>query len=361
MHIVGARPNYMKIAPIMREMHRYQDAFEQYLVHTGQHYGKQMSDIFFHELGMPAPDADLGVGSGTHSWQTAQIMIRFEPVMESFKPDWVVVAGDVNSTLACALVSAKCQIPVAHVEAGLRSFDRSMPEENNRVLTDHLSSLLFTPSEDADENLRREGINSEKIFRVGNVMIDTLVRLLPTTRHRWPELQRRYDLDRFVLVTLHRPTNVDDLSILRELIEALNILSMDVPILFPVHPRTYKNMVQAVSLPPPQRVRCVEPLGYVDFLTLQSHAALVLTDSGGIQEETTWLGVPCLTMRPNTDRPITISQGTNRLIGSTVQEILDAARAVLANPHRDNNVTHRPNLWDGCAAERIVAVMRSLT
>lgn len=311
LHVVGARPNFMKIAPIMREMAKHPDQLEQILVHTGQHYDANMSQVFFEELDLPRPDVNLDVGSGTHAWQTAQIMQRFETVLMDYKPDWVLVPGDVNSTIACALVAGKMGVKVAHVEAGLRSFDRTMPEEINRVLTDQISDLLLTPSRDADENLLREGIAPEKIRFVGNVMIDTLVRLLPKAEVRWPPLRDQYHLDHYILVTLHRPSNVDEPETLTEIMAALMEISRKIPVLFPVHPRT-RSRISTLDLPHNNnRLILTEPMGYLDFLALQMHAALLLTDSGGIQEESTYLGIPCLTARSNTERPVTVTHGTN--------------------------------------------------
>jgi UDP-N-acetylglucosamine 2-epimerase (non-hydrolysing) len=351
LHVVGARPNFMKIAPIMREMAKYPDRFEQILVHTGQHYDASMSQVFFDELELPIPDVNLGVGSGSHAWQTAQIMQKFEPVLMDFKPDWVIVPGDVNSTIACALVAGKLGVKVAHVEAGLRSFDRTMPEEINRILTDQISDLLLTPSRDADENLLREGIAPEKIRFVGNVMIDTLVRLLPKAEGRWPSLRDQCRLDHYILVTLHRPSNVDTPETLTEILAALMEFSREIPVLFPVHPRT-RSRISALDIPHnPSRLVLTEPMGYLDFLALQMHAALLLTDSGGIQEETTYLGIPCLTIRPNTERPVTLTHGTNRLVESRREKLIEAAREALGP-----SGIRKPALefWDGKAAERIV-------
>jgi UDP-N-acetylglucosamine 2-epimerase (non-hydrolysing) len=361
MHVVGARPNFMKAAPILREMAGFPDVFQQVLVHTGQHYDRKMSDVFFEELGLPEPDVNLEVGSGSHARQTAEIMIRFEPVLADFKPDWVVVPGDVNSTLACALVASKLGFRIAHVEAGLRSFDRSMPEEINRVLTDQISDLLLTPSSEAEVNLVREGVELQKIRFVGNVMIDTLVRLLPRAEERWTLVQSQLNSDRFVLVTLHRPSNVDSPSTLVEVVQALIELAREIPVVFPVHPRT-RQRIAAVSdergLHPPG-LQLMEPVGYLDFLALQAHACLVLTDSGGVQEETTYLGVPCLTLRPNTERPVTVTNGTNRLVESSRAAILASAREALrAHGAGPTEAAHRPEYWDGRTATRIAAELR---
>jgi UDP-N-acetylglucosamine 2-epimerase (non-hydrolysing) len=353
LHVVGARPNFMKVAPIMHEMAQHPGEFEQVLVHTGQHYDSRMSRVFFEELGLPRPDVNLEVGSGSHAWQTAQVMLRFERAVQEISPDWVVVVGDVNSTLACALVCSKMGIRVAHVEAGLRSCDRSMPEEINRLLTDQISDLLFTPSSDADENLLREGVAEEKINLVGNVMIDTLVRLTPKAQAQWPGLRERYGLRRFLLVTLHRPSNVDEAKGLKEILEALGEISEEIPVLFPVHPRTRQRIQDFGLQDTARKVRLLEPFGYLDFLALQAHADLVLTDSGGIQEETTYLDVPCLTVRPNTERPVTVLSGTNQLVESTRQALVDAIHSCLSVGKAPRKV---PPLWDGHTAKRIIQV-----
>lgn len=356
MHIVGARPNFMKIAPLMRVMAGRPGEIAQTLVHTGQHYDDNMSRIFFEELELPQPDVNLEVGSGSHASQTAQVMLRFEPLVAEQRPDWVVVVGDVNSTLACTLVCSKLGIRVAHVEAGLRSFDRTMPEELNRLVTDQLSDLLLTPSADGDENLRREGIPAEKIRRVGNIMIDTLVHLLPKAQERWAGLQGRFGVAAggYTLVTLHRPSNVDDLATLGEIVGALAELAQETPVIFPLHPRTRSRLAQAGVETHLPGMQICEPLGYLDFLALQQKAALVLTDSGGIQEETTYLGVACLTARPNTERPVTITEGTNQLVASRRGAILSAARAVLGGQRRGGRI---PELWDGRTAERITEIL----
>lgn len=349
----------------MRAMAAKPDNFQQWLVHTGQHYDYRMSQVFFDELDLPEPDEYLGVGGGTHAEQTARTMIAFEPVLEKYRPDWVFVVGDVNSTLACSLVCAKLGVPVAHVEAGLRSWDRGMPEEINRVLTDQISSLLFTPSPDGDEHLLREGVTADKIRRVGNVMIDTLVCMLPKAAGRPGPAGLGLEAGNFALVTLHRPSNVDHPETLHEILEALNRIAREVPVVFPVHPRTRKN-IQSFFQPGSNEdpgesrvfgngVHLLEPLGYLDFLSLTRTASFVLTDSGGIQEETTFLGIPCITVRPNTERPVTITQGTNRLAPSSTEGILRAVDEITANPP----VAKAPIPgWDGHAAERIVEVMQ---
>src|SRR3989440_9728018 len=346
----------MKIAPIMGEMARYPDEFVQLLVHTGQHYDDNISGLFFDELDLPQPDINLEVGSGTHAWQTAQVMLRFESVINDYHPDWVIVPGDVNSTLACALVAVKLGVKVAHVEAGLRSFDRTMPEEINRLLTDQISDLLLTHSPEAHDNLIREGIAAGKIHVVGNTMIDTLVRLMPLAEKRWPALRTEFGLDKFVVVTLHRPNNVDAAAGLTEIMSALNEVSADTPVIFPVHPRT-RQRISEFGIAVKETVQLTEPIGYVDFLALQAHAWVVVTDSGGVQEETTFLGVPCLTVRPNTERPITIAIGTNQLVARDRGAIISATKAAIERARV--NQSH-PDYWDGKAAERIVRIFRGL-
>ena len=355
LHVVGARPNFMKAAPVLRALGQFakihQTRVRQTLVHTGQHYDAGMSDVFFRQLEMPEPDVNLAVGSGGQAQQTADVMLRFEPVVLESKPDWVLVYGDVNSTLAAALVCSKLQVPVAHVEAGLRSRDRTMPEEINRIVTDQLSDLLFTPSSDADDHLIREGISPEKIHRVGNVMIDTLIRLLPQAK-----MPRELEgVDRFVLVTLHRPANVDDLPWLREMLAALMEVSREAQVVFPVHPRTAKRLVEANALPiGNNRLRLLPPLPYLEFLALQRHAQAVITDSGGVQEETSYLGVPCLTVRENTERPITLTEGTNLLVGRDISRLRrELDRVLLQMPGKPRAIP----LWDGHAAERIAKVL----
>ena len=356
-HVVGARPNFMKVAPIIAEMER-RGGFDQRLVHTGQHDDANMSSVFFEQLDLPEPDEHLGVGSGTHAEQTARAMTTFEVVLRRMSTDWVVVVGDVNSTLACSLVCAKLGVPVAHVEAGLRSGDRSMPEEINRVVTDTLSDLLFTPSRDGDANLLREGVEPRKIRFVGNVMIDTLVRLLPVARERSIVGELRLEERDHVLVTLHRPSNVDKPETLREVWRALQRLACDYRVLFPVHPRTSERLADLGLARNGSGVELLKPLGYLDFLALMDRAALVLTDSGGVQEETTWLGVPCLTTRPNTERPVTVEHGTNELVESRTEAIVAAVGRRMAAPPATHTV---PELWDGAAAGRIVDVFAALS
>ena len=362
LHVVGARPNFMKAAPVLRALAAYPEA-RQTLVHTGQHYDAAMSDIFFQQLEMPQPNVNLGVGSGTHTEQTARIMLAFEPVVLERKPDLVLVYGDVNSTVAAALVCSKLGIRLGHVEAGLRSCDRTMPEEINRMITDQLADLLFTPSSDGDENLKREGIDSAKIHLVGNVMIDTLIRLLPRADRAAPHLAAFAESEPYALVTLHRPSNVDDLPWLRDLLAILAALSSQLKIIFPVHPRTRHRLA---SLADSGRfnnpgIRLLDPLPYLEFLALQRDAAMVITDSGGIQEETTFLGVPCLTVRENTERPITLSMGTNRLVGRDLQRLRAVAEELLAQDTRPSSARNTAAgsipYWDGHAAERIAQVI----
>ncbi|MGA9471469.1 MAG: UDP-N-acetylglucosamine 2-epimerase (non-hydrolyzing) [Terriglobales bacterium] len=346
-HIVGARPNFMKVAPVLRAL-KHHDKVVQTLIHTGQHYDVKMSDVFFEQLDIPAPDINLAVGSGTHAKQTAEIMVRFEPVVVERKPDLVLVFGDVNSTVAATLVCAKLGFRVGHVEAGLRSFDRTMPEEINRLVTDQLADMLFTPSEDGDENLRKEGIASEKIFRVGNVMIDSLVRLLRAAR----KINHDNLPDRYALVTLHRPANVDDSATLKGILESLLEVNRDLKVVFPAHPRTRQRIAE-FGLSSGQ-LQVLDPLPYIDFLALQTRATVVITDSGGIQEETTYLGIPCLTVRENTERPITISMGTNVLVGRDRAKLSAELSKVLEGRAKKGTV---PPLWDGKTGERIADVI----
>jgi UDP-N-acetylglucosamine 2-epimerase (non-hydrolysing) len=376
--VVGARPNFMKIAPVIHELNKYElnraeskkiPAIEHCLVHSGQHYDQLLSGNFFTDLGLPRPDVNLGAGSGSHAVQTAEIMKRLEPVLLDYKPRMVLVVGDVNSTIAAALTAVKLGIGVAHIEAGLRSFDMTMPEEINRKLTDAISSLLFVTEQSGVENLKREGVAGEKIFLVGNVMIDSLL------RHR--EMAAKSPiLDRlgmrqnglgcrpYGVLTLHRPSNVDDARTLQGILSAVSALAAELPIFFPMHPRTRKN-IESFGL---QRylgasagrhdagIVPLDPLGYLDFLSINDRARIVLTDSGGVQEETTVLGVPCLTLRENTERPATVEQGSNQVVGVDSERILAAARSILREPARRFK---RPPLWDGKAASRIVATLRS--
>lgn len=357
MCIVGARPNFMKAAPFIEALEGRGWATVT-LVHTGQHYSREMSGLFFEALGLRRPQVDLHVGSGSHAEQTGHIMIRLEPLLQLHRPDLVVVFGDVNSTVAAALCASKLGIPVAHVEAGLRSFDRTMPEELNRVVTDHLSQFLFTSERSGRENLIREGLAETQIFFVGNVMVDTLLKHVEQARAL--ETRRTYGLSHqaYGLLTLHRPSNVDDPHTFKEIMTAVKELSVEVPILFPCHVRTRERLAAMPELLEAtagrQGLILLEPLGYLQFLSLMCDAGLVLTDSGGIQEETTVLGVPCVTLRHNTERPVTIEHGTNTLVGTSRTRIVEAGRAVLRR-HRPTRRT--PDLWDGHAAERIVDVL----
>lgn len=348
-HVVGARPNFMKAAPVIAALSQY-SSISQLLVHTGQHYDKNMSDIFFKELGLPEPDVNLEVGSGSHAVQTAEVMMRFEQVLLSHRPDWTVVYGDVNSTVAASLVCVKLGVPVAHVEAGLRSFDRTMPEEINRLLTDQIADLLFTPSSDGDENLLREGIPPEKIHQVGNVMIDTLVRLLPQAEEHWSALQATHNLSDYALVTLHRPCNVDNDDMLSQIMAALQKVSQHIRLLFPMHPRTHQRLEHLQFAIDNSQLTIIPPVGYLDFLALQKHARLIITDSGGIQEESTYLNVPCLTVRENTERPITVTMGTNQLVGQDMERLQTKVTGILQGQIKSGS---NPPLWDGHAGERI--------
>jgi len=409
MHIVGARPNFMKIAPLVKAIKEHNQTgisphLDQIIVHTGQHYDEKMSELFFDHLGLPKPDINLEVGSASHAVQTAEIMIRFEKVLLQYQPDAIIVVGDVNSTIACTLVASKIQYPasnlrlatcnskrrrplIVHVEAGLRSFDRTMPEEINRILTDQLSDLLFTTEEDANENLKREGISSEKIFFVGNVMIDTLFQHLEKAKksdilNRLGLINQRlrtsdqglntrdYALSTpYAVLTLHRPSNVDHKETFLNILEALKEISQKIPIIFPAHPRT-QNRIKLFHLDQYFKrfstsnlqlatcnsgIYCIEPLGYLDFLWLMANAKLVLTDSGGIQEETTVLGVSCVTIRENTERPITVKMGTNIVAGTKKENIINTA---LSQLNKLNNASNPiPPLWDGQAAKRIVDIL----
>ena len=355
LHVVGARPNFMKAAPVLRALRAY-DGVRQTLVHTGQHYDANMSDIFFQELEIPEPDTNLGVGSGSHAQQTAQILSQFEPVVLGYNPDVVLVYGDINSTMAAALVCAKLCIPVGHVEAGLRSFDRTMPEEINRLITDQIADFLFTPSIDGDENLLREGVAADKIHRVGNVMIDSLVRLNSIAQESTVVADLNLQPGNYGLVTLHRPSNVDDPTMLASLLDALDEISRELVLIFSVHPRTRQRLEASNTNHRGSRVRMLDPLSYIDFLALQRSAKLVITDSGGIQEETTYLGVPCLTVRKNTERPVTVTSGTNILIGDNMDRLKKEVARILAGRPKQGNV---PPLWDGHAAVRIAAVITS--
>jgi UDP-N-acetylglucosamine 2-epimerase (non-hydrolysing) len=357
LNVVGARPNFMKVAPIARELAKNGGWLMSTIVHTGQHYDDQLSRVFFDDLAIPRPDVNLSVGSASHAQQTAAIMAAFEPVLQNSRADLVLVVGDVNSTIACALVAVKLGIPVAHVEAGLRSFDRTMPEEINRVLTDQISELLFTTEASAETNLRREGIAADRIHFVGNVMIDTL--LAHRDRARTLDVHGALGLrpGEYGLLTLHRPTNVDDPEVFERLIGAIGHITDDVPVVFPVHPRTRPVVGRSAiagAMAARGRLRLLDPLGYLEFICLMGQARIVLTDSGGIQEETTILGVPCLTLRETTERPITVTHGTNRVVGTQPDSIVAAWREIR---DRQPAMIAPPPLWDGGAAGRIVEVL----
>jgi UDP-N-acetylglucosamine 2-epimerase (non-hydrolysing) len=350
--VAGARPNFMKIAPLLREFNS-RDTFESFLVHTGQHYDARMSENFFRDLGIPAPDINLGVGSGTHAEQTAHVLMKLEAVLLNERPDLVLVVGDVNSTLAATIAAVKLDIPVAHVEAGLRSGDRTMPEELNRLMTDVVASWLFTTEADGEANLLREGIDPARIHFVGNVMIDTLLANLERAK-KLDTLERLGLTEgKFCLLTLHRPSNVDDPARLAELFGALEEIHDRVPIVFPVHPRTATNISEALG-GRDLKFQIIEPQDYLDFLRLMADAKIVLTDSGGVQEETTALGTPCFTLRDSTERPITVTHGTNTMVGADREVILREVMATLDGNPKAGNV---PDLWDGKASERIANVL----
>ncbi|MGN7613569.1 non-hydrolyzing UDP-N-acetylglucosamine 2-epimerase [Magnetococcales bacterium HHB-1] len=363
--VVGARPNFMKMAAVLPPLKKGDNALPVRLIHTGQHYDAAMKDAFFKQLSIPEPDRDLGVGSGSHAEQTAEVMIRFEKEVDHYQARAVLVVGDVNSTIACALVAAKKGIPVIHVEAGLRSFDRNMPEEINRILTDQLSDYLFTTEKLAEENLLREGISQDKIHFVGNVMIDTLKRLAPQAPEPSQAIERvspgfnRFTIEKqnFALVTLHRPSNVDNPEVLQRLIDCLQTISQRLPLIFPLHPRTKKrleenNLLKALTA---KNILLLPPIGYLEMLGMMAHAKLVLTDSGGIQEETTALGVPCITLRENTERPITITQGTNTIVGVDKERILKVTNQTIDH---GGKAGREPELWDGFASERIAKILK---
>ncbi|MFC1763133.1 non-hydrolyzing UDP-N-acetylglucosamine 2-epimerase [Planctomycetota bacterium] len=355
LHVAGARPNFVKIASIIHACNNNSNV-ESVLVHTGQHYSRNMSDTFFKELNIPEPDVNLEVGSGSHTNQTAQIMTRFEPVLVEHDPDAVLLVGDVNSTIACALVAAKLGVKVIHVEAGLRSFDRSMPEEINRVLTDSISDLLFVTEQSGLDNLKNEGVDDGKVFLVGNVMIDTL--LANKEKADQSDILEKLGIvsRQYAVVTLHRPSNVDGAKIFNDIIDALEVIQQDMEIMFPIHPRSLKNLEKyglQSRLQELSNLRLIEPLGYLDFMKLMANARLVCTDSGGMQEETTVLRVPCLTLRKNTERPSTITLGSNRLAGIEPEKILEGYKQVMS----DESPSEIPPLWDGHAARRIVEIL----
>lgn len=356
LNVVGARPNFIKIAPIMREMLR-SNRLSPLLLHTGQHYDSNMNAVFFDQLEIPKPDFDLEVGSGSNPEQVSKIMGRFEAVLNQARPAAILVVGDVNSTIACALVGAYHKIPVIHVEAGLRSYDRDMPEEVNRVLTDQISELLFTTEPDAEHNLIREGVDPKKIHLVGNVMVDTLLKNREIAERNSDALETlQLEKNRYAVLTLHRPSNVDDESALKSILNAVKQLSQEIKVVFPIHPRTEKRIEEAKLQRLTETCVCVPPLPYLDMLHLMANAKMVLTDSGGMQEETTLLNVPCLTLRTNTERPITLTQGTNTIVGTENSVILAEARRILKTGGKKGK---HYELWDGRAAERIVKIIRS--
>jgi len=355
-NVAGARPNFMKIAPLMEAFADTQD-IDPVLVHTGQHYDERMSDLFFRQLGIPEPDVNLGVGSSTHAVQTAEIMRAFEPVVQDHKPDAVLVVGDVNSTIACGLVAVKLGVTLIHVEAGLRSFDRAMPEEINRLLTDAISDMLFVTEKSGRENLLNEGVPEEKIFVVGNVMIDTLLKNKAQADASGILDDLGLEPGRYAAMTLHRPSNVDDAVVLGRLLDAVDVVQRDMPVVFPIHPRTRKNLASlglAGRVEGMTALRLLDPVGYLDFLKLTSSARLILTDSGGIQEETTILKVPCLTLRENTERPITAEVGSNTVVGTQTEAIVSAYRRIMDGTAREPAI---PDLWDGQAARRIAKII----
>ena len=358
LNVVGARPNFMKIAPIQRQMDLNGEALTPILIHTGQHYDERMSKLFFEDLGLPKPDVYLGVGSGTHAEQTAKIMIKFEKVCQEYQPDLVLVVGDVNSTAACSIVASKLWIPVVHVEAGLRSFDRKMPEEINRLVTDALSDFLFTTEKSGTENLIKEGIAPEKIHFVGNVMIDSLIYFLEKAQESDILDQLKVKPQEYALVTLHRPSNVDDRKNFLKILEAFEVIQKEMPVLFPIHPRTAKNIKHfglEERVNNLKNLKLVPPIGYLDFMQLEQNCKFVMTDSGGIQEETTYLGIPCLTLRENTERPITAEIGTSEIMGTDTEKIIRSAKKILAGEWKKGQI---PPLWDGHAAERIVEILK---
>lgn len=360
--VVGARPNFMKMSPLYDEFSRYPGQFQPSIIHTGQHYDERMSKLFFNDLGMPKPQVFLNVGSGPHGSQTARVMERYEECLLQEKPDIIFVAGDVNSTMACAIDGVKLHIPVAHVEAGLRSFDRRMPEEINRLITDSVADYLLTPSPDGTQNLLREGISPEKIYFVGNIMIDSL--MLHSKKAEQSSILRELGLESsqgaspYVMITLHRPSNVDNIGSLSIILNALARLDKSIRLVFPMHPRTKTNLSsfglnKLVEQIP--NLTITEPLGYLDFLKLETHSHLVITDSGGIQEETTYLGIQCLTLRENTERPITVTEGTNRLIPLETSAIITAVHGNLSGNIKSGRI---PEKWDGKTAQRIVSLFR---
>ncbi len=353
--VAGARPNFMKVAPLHWEFKKHEDKVKHLICHTGQHYDYNMSKVFFDDLNLPEPNFYLGVGSGTHAEQTAKIMLKFEKIIIEEKPDLVIVVGDVNSTLACSLTAVKLGVKVAHVEAGLRSFDKSMPEEINRILTDHISDFLFVTEKSGVQNLKREGIDDKKIFFVGNVMIDTLIHLLP--KIECSDILQKLNLfpKEYILVTLHRPSNVENENFLLKLVEVFQELSQVQKVIFPVHPRTRLNIEKlGLNGRLKDRVMLLEPLGYIDFINLLKNSSLVITDSGGVQEESTFLGIQCITVRNNTERPVTVEIGTNHLVGTDLSKVLEHSMNVLGGKIKSGKI---PELWDGKSSKRIVEII----
>ncbi len=357
LNIVGARPNFMKIAPIHREMQKSTNGIEPVLIHTGQHYDERMSKFFFDDLGMPKPDEFLGVGSGSHAVQTAKVMVEFEKVCQKYNPDLVLVVGDVNSTMACSITAKKLWIPVAHVEAGLRSFDREMPEEINRLATDAISDFLFVSEINGEINLKNEGVDPNKMHYVGNVMIDSLINFMEKAEQSTIMTEQNLNGDDFVLSTMHRPSNVDDKENFSKIMHAFEEISKDLTIIFPIHPRAEKNLENfgllqmAKSM---KNLKLLPPLGYLDFIQLEKKAKFVITDSGGLQEETTFLGKPCLTVRENTERPITVQIGTNEIIGTDTELLITQSKKILNGQWKKGEI---PKYWDGRTAERIVKIL----
>lgn len=356
--VVGARPNFMKIAPLHRAFLKHSDKIDHLICHTGQHYDEKMSKVFFDDLELPKPHYYLGIGSGSHAEQTGKIMIEFEKILLKEKPDYILVVGDVNSTIACSLTASKLHIKVIHVEAGLRSGDRLMPEEINRVLTDAISDHLFVTEKSGMENLKHEGVSDDKVHFVGNVMIDSLAYYLEKAKKS--DIHQKYELEKgnYVVVTLHRPSNVDNLDQMSNLVNLLNTVAERRKLIFPIHPRTKKNLEEFGKLNElHENVILTDPIGYLDFLALTSNAELILTDSGGIQEESTYLGIQCITLRTSTERPVTVDVGTNQLLGTDLARALDAAMEVLTG---NKKAGRRPELWDGHAAERIADIIIGL-
>jgi len=359
--VVGARPNFIKIAPFIKAVKKHQSDnltpnIEHLLVHTGQHYDSKMSDVFFQHLGIPEPDYNLDIGSGSHAYQTGQTMIEFEKVLLKENPDLVIVVGDVNSTIACSLTAVKLGIKIAHIEAGLRSFDRSMPEEINRVLTDAISDFLFVTEKSGMDNLIREGVSSEKIFFVGNLMIDSLIRSLPLIDESKILSNLKINPKEYIVLTLHRPSNVDDYEKLKQIVDLINVISEKKKVIFPIHPRTSKNLEQfnLYNELNNSNAHFVEPLGYLDFIKLVKESFIVLTDSGGIQEETTFLGVPCITLRNTTERPVTVEIGTNYLVGEDISKVYDYIKLIFEGKNKIGSI---PELWDGNSANRVLNIL----